>query len=287
MGVQLSTNLKQRLVFSALLTFGLLTAIYFSSTAIGGAIFFIFMALIAGRALYEYCEMLRQLELSPPTSLALIWHSLFIASLYGQYWWNTSSSLPPAIAIGGVVCLFFNYFAGGVKPLLNIAATLLGFVYITLAFSTIFLIYSFFPLNYPEDVRYWILFALAVPKFTDVAGYMIGRPFGKHPLAARISPKKTIEGALGGLIAGCLTAVAIWAIAHAFNDAFSMSILEAIFLGALLSIAGQFGDLTESLLKRDAKVKDSSHIPGVGGVFDVIDSLLLSGPALYLYLLIR
>jgi len=125
----------------------------------------------------------------------------------------------------------------------------------------------------------FIAFLILVTKATDVGAYLIGKKFGKTLLIPRISPKKTKEGALGGLIFGSVTALLFGKLLT------GMEYYHILFLGLLLSIIGQVGDLAESLFKRDFDVKDSSHsLPGLGGVLDVIDSLLFTAPIFYFYI---
>jgi phosphatidate cytidylyltransferase len=126
--------------------------------------------------------------------------------------------------------------------------------------------------------------ALAVPFLvvvaSDSAQFYGGRTFGRRPLAPRISPKKTVEGAICGVIVAA--AVAAWLGPYA-TPAAPRGLL--VLLGALLGIVGILGDLFESLLKRSSGIKDSSSlIPGHGGVLDRIDALLFVFPAYYLFL---
>jgi phosphatidate cytidylyltransferase len=125
--------------------------------------------------------------------------------------------------------------------------------------------------------RNWLLFALGVNWTGDIAAYYVGRAIGKHKLAPRISPGKTIEGCLGSLAA-----------AAAFGAAFAhwwpagLSALVWIPLALVTSAAGQFGDLTESALKRGAGMKDSGTLlPGHGGWLDRLDSSLFTLPVVY------
>ena len=119
---------------------------------------------------------------------------------------------------------------------------------------------------------------LLITKLGDIGAYLIGTRFGKTPLIPRISPKKSLEGAMGGLIFSVLGALA----SKAFSN---LSYPHLIFIGIFLGILGQLGDLSESLMKRDCQVKDSgSLIPGIGGVLDVTDSLFFTAPAFYFYM---
>ena len=118
---------------------------------------------------------------------------------------------------------------------------------------------------------------------SDTSQYYTGRAFGRRPLAATISPKKTIEGAIGGLIVGTLvlTVVGRWWLA----DPVPVSLIGRIVLGFAVVVAGIAGDLFESMLKRSAGVKDSSSlIPGHGGVLDRIDALLFAAPVYFVAL---
>jgi phosphatidate cytidylyltransferase len=118
-----------------------------------------------------------------------------------------------------------------------------------------------------------------VVKFSDVGAYAFGRLFGRHKLVPRLSPGKTIEGAVGGLVTACVAALIVaWWIES--KEAWWAWILY----GILLSLAGMIGDLAESLLKRDMERKDSSTwLPGLGGILDFMDSLLTAAPVAYLF----
>jgi len=117
----------------------------------------------------------------------------------------------------------------------------------------------------------------------DTAAYAVGRAFGRTKLMPSVSPGKSLEGAIAGLLAsigGALLA-RLW-FAH------YLTALDAVVLGALVGVFGQLGDLVESLLKRDAELKDTSTlIPGHGGVLDRFDSLLFAAPIVYYYLLFQ
>jgi phosphatidate cytidylyltransferase len=127
----------------------------------------------------------------------------------------------------------------------------------------------------------WILLLLAVIWAGDTFALLAGKTFGKHLLAPVLSPKKTYEGAVAGLLGGVAIAAAV-----RFLFLQDLPILHVIIVSFLLGIFGQCGDLGESLLKRAAEIKDSSHlIPGHGGALDRMDSLLFAIPVLYFYLL--
>ena len=114
----------------------------------------------------------------------------------------------------------------------------------------------------------------------DTGAYLSGVTLGKHKLFPRISPKKSWEGSIGGAL---LTVASAFAVAHFFNF---MNIWQWIGMALVVVVFGTFGDLTESMMKRHLGIKDSGHIlPGHGGILDRLDSMLLSIPAVVIYLL--
>ncbi len=151
----------------------------------------------------------------------------------------------------------------------GVALVIIGLVYIAWPLSLLL------PLReYGFDV---VLLLLALVFGSDTAAFFIGSRFGRHPLAPRISPKKSIEGAIGALITSSLVGAA-WSIFFST----SLPIIAGIFLGLLASILAQTGDLLESMLKRFCGAKDSGKLlPGHGGILDRLDSLLLVIPLIY------
>lgn len=132
----------------------------------------------------------------------------------------------------------------------------------------------------PAPGRWWLFLLLGALWLGDTAAMFFGTQFGRHKLAPTVSPNKTVEGFLGGLI-GYLVAAFVFRIFW-IQD---VAVYHFIILAVLAGIFGQLGDLVESLWKRSLGIKDSSHIiPGHGGVLDRFDSLLFSAPVLYLYL---
>lgn len=126
-----------------------------------------------------------------------------------------------------------------------------------------------------------ILFLFLVTWSGDTGAYYTGQGFGRRPLAPQVSPNKTIEGAIGGLVTSLAAA---WLARRWFLPV--LSTLDGLFLGVLLGVLGQLGDLTESMFKRCAGVKDSGDlIPAHGGLLDKVDSLIFTAPAFYYYLL--
>ena len=158
------------------------------------------------------------------------------------------------------------------QPVFSISATLFAIVYISWCFSFLIRIRQL-----PEGAML-AAFCLIVTKSSDIGAYLWGRKIGKTPLVASVSPKKSLEGSIGGfftsLVVGSLFAMLV-------N---TLSPWEEFYLIIIMAVISQLGDLFESLIKRDCQVKDSGKIfPGMGGVLDVIDSIIFTAPTFYLY----
>lgn len=158
------------------------------------------------------------------------------------------------------------------QAVIGISTTLFGIVYVTWLFS--FLI----KLRYLPGGQGYLAAILLTTKSSDIGAYLIGSRFGKHALIPRISPQKSIEGALGGLLFSILAAIACKPFLN-FNYA------HLAVLGLGIGLLAELGDLSESLIKRDCQVKDSGSffLQGMGGILDLIDSLLFTAPAFYFY----
>lgn len=130
---------------------------------------------------------------------------------------------------------------------------------------------------------------VAAAKGADIGAYTLGRLAGRHKLWPRLSPNKTIEGAIGGLIFAVVAAVGVEALARAILGTWFLSGIGTVVYGVVVGTAAQLGDLMESMIKRDCAQKDASDtLPGFGGVLDVMDSLLFAGPVAYgAWLLLR
>jgi len=164
------------------------------------------------------------------------------------------------------------------QAIVGISTALFGIFYVSWCFS--FLIKLRF-LQGPglPDGRWLVALLLLITKGGDIGAYAVGSLAGRHPLIRRISPSKTWEGLGGGLLFSVTAAVALKPI---FSE---IPLWHLISLGLLLGALGQLGDLSESLIKRDCQVKDSGSIlPGMGGMLDVLDSLLFTSPICYFYI---
>lgn len=127
-----------------------------------------------------------------------------------------------------------------------------------------------------------LVFLIATAKGADTGAYTLGRIAGRHKLWPRLSPHKTVEGALGGLAFGVGAALLVAAIAHYWLHVPTLDWPYAAIYGLIVAAVAQLGDLMESMIKRDCERKDASQaVPGFGGVLDVIDSLIFAGPVAY------
>ncbi len=133
----------------------------------------------------------------------------------------------------------------------------------------------------------WLLLFVYVATWAyDTGGYFAGRFLGNHKMTPQVSPKKTWEGAFGGLLLCGAGLWALWAFFPVYQEIFGWK--DLLILSVLMSLFGQLGDLVESMIKRSLSAKDSgSFFPGHGGIFDRIDSLLFTAPVLFYYLTLR
>jgi phosphatidate cytidylyltransferase len=180
-----------------------------------------------------------------------------------------------------IVIIFIRQFLreNTFEALGGLATTLFGLAYVAALFSYLFYIRT----SDPERGAWLVLFLILVTKMADVGAYAVGNLIGRHTLVPRISPRKTIEGAVGATLFGAISAVLAQPLLTGQTIfGHTPTPLLAAILGLILGVVGQLGDLAESLLKRDCQVKDAGTIlPGLGGVLDVIDSLLFTAPLFY------
>ncbi len=243
----------------------------------GGVYFLSFVLIISGISFYEFAVMAKQKGANVNVNTGLIAVIFLVINQYRSFF-----SQYDFLIVLFVVLLIFELFRNNGSAILNIGATLLGVFYLGIFGSALIGIREFYP-----DVNglyynggYLIISIFATIWICDSAAFFGGTALGKHKLFPRVSPKKSWEGAIFGFIFAILTMILAKNIVLDF-----LSLKNALIVGLIIGIFGQTGDLAESLLKRDAGVKDSSNlIPGHGGIFDRFDSLFFSTPIIYLYL---
>lgn len=205
-----------------------------------------------------------------------------------QAWYQGIFAVPlSVVAVVLIALVALSIWQRGVdgRPLAAVSITVFGVLYTGGALSFAYgLRYHRWTID-PAAGTALLLFPVIVTWASDIGAYFVGRAIGRHKLIPSVSPGKTIEGAVGGLVASVLVgwvyvALVLRPIAH-----LSLTPVAIIVVGMAISVAAQLGDLAESLFKRDAGVKDSSQlIPGHGGVLDRVDSLLFVLPVAYLLL---
>jgi phosphatidate cytidylyltransferase len=163
--------------------------------------------------------------------------------------------------------------------LLAISTTLFGLMYVPWLLNFIQKI-NFFP---GVEGRWYLLYFVLVTKFSDSGAYVVGSLIGRHKMIPRVSPGKTWEGFAGAIVASTLASLLLTHFGR--GHFYGMTWRHAALLGVILGVAAVVGDLIESLFKREAGVKDSGrYFPGIGGILDLLDSLLFNAPLMYLYL---
>ena len=277
-------DIKNRLLaFILSITAGAFLLIY-SKKPIGALIFMLALALVICIALWEYYSFSEKLEVSPQYTLGLLGAFCYVVTSFLALKYGGWSKIPVLVLGTTLFLLFFQQMIRATHPLKSVAVSLFGLLYIAVSLTTLMKINFFFTPQAPVSGQWWLMYLLVVTKSTDTGAYFIGKFFGRHKLAPKVSPNKTIEG----LVAGILTALAasyllIYLTPHVLVE-MKRPGLFALIMGLTLPLFGQFSDLAESLLKRDAGVKDSSHIKGLGGVLDMVDSVIFPAPIFYLFL---
>lgn len=289
MSPEASTFLPRRITVGIFLGGITLASLYCSILPGWQWLFFLFVAALDCAGLYEYYHLVKDKGVRPLVAGGILVAALYLLMLFLSAQERAPQMAPTATFALGALGLCLYYFVRGENPLLNLATTLFGIFYLAVPAGFVFLICYGFPAEAKHEGPWWVLYLLAVTKMTDVGAYFSGRRWGKTKLAPFLSPNKTIEGAYGGFLAAVGTSLLMWAIAALIPQATSSHLFlwDAVMLGAVLSIMAQMGDLTESLFKRDAGIKHSSGLLGVGGFLDILDSVIFTTPTLYFFLIWR
>lgn len=239
---------------------------------LGGMYFVGFTLLIGGIAFYEFISFSKKKETFGSFVIGLPAVVVFILNAYFKV-----IEFLPLLYIIVILALLLELFRNKASAILNVGVTLLGIFYIAAFTGALVLLREYF-VEYQRGAAL-IISVLATIWICDSAAYFFGLSFGKHRLFLRVSPKKSWEGAIAGFIFSLFAMLA----AKYFVLNF-LSWIDVFALGFIVGTMGQIGDLIESLLKRDAGVKDSSAlIPGHGGIFDRFDSLMYVAPIIFLY----
>lgn len=237
------------------------------------------LVFVSVMCLFEYIRMLDRNDIDVRRiSLGVFSAAIIVASLpmWPQAPWIGGSwrEVVLSIAIGAVLVL--EVMNPGERPLERVVYSIFGLLYIP------WLLGYFLMLRYTPDSDHGLLY-FALPLLAtfaaDIGGFFAGHFFGRRKLAPEVSPGKTVEGAVGGLVFSFLVVLVMTRLAHIWSP------MDALLYSVLVASASQLGDLAESLIKRALKTKDSgTSLPGHGGFLDRIDSLLFAVPATYLFL---
>ena len=270
-GRSLSKSISVGLLLGGVFLFTILT--------FNGVLFMAFVAAAAGAGAWELSTALRLKGWYVPRVPAVVGSVVIMPATYfygAEAQWLISIGIVAALIIWRTVHLLWERRVAPIQALQNTlrdyaaAAFLVIYLPLTCSFAVMLL-------RRPDDGQWWVLTFVLTVAMIDTFGYLIGRKLGRHKLAPGVSPKKTIEGLLASIAGGLLAAIC--------SAIFWLHIewWWGIILAAVMTLTAVFGDLAESMIKRDLGVKDmSSWLPGHGGVMDRLDSILPSALVMYI-----
>ncbi len=236
-------------------------------------IFLLVITLLSVLGVHEFYRMVENKGIYPFYYMGLSVAAFIPLSLYFGLELNRDWQL--FLVIAGLIVLFLLQIRRRENEgaTAGIAISIFGIFYISWTLTFLLRLRLL-----PEGVGLSAMTIVAT-KVCDILAYLVGSRFGRHPFMPRVSPKKTWEGFWAGLL-GAIMCTEVFSLFISF-----ITFKDALILGILIGIFGQLGDISESLIKRDCQVKDSGNIfPGMGGVLDVVDSLLFTSPIVYFYI---
>lgn len=265
--------LKQRVVTAAVGLPLIVFAVWFGNPG-----FAILIAVVALAGTFEFYHIVSSSGKGHPlTYFGLLWALALILSPLSSHYKNVNI-LPIVMTLALMISLIWLLCRSPREEAFhNWAWTVAGVLYVGWMLS------YWLNLRILEDGRSWVFLALFTTFASDTGSFFVGRAWGKHGLAPAISPGKTWEGAIGGLLSAILGAFIVYTILN-FLSPSALEYWQVMFLGFLVSLFAQFGDLVESLFKRNMGVKEVGRaLPGHGGVLDRFDSLIFTGVVVYYY----
>jgi phosphatidate cytidylyltransferase len=272
-------------VLHGLLMSALLALVFVADWWIGRqAVFTAALGALVAVGLWEFYRLAERAGCRPASTFGIVSGLVLVGLLWLQERLGMRIGLDlvaltaAAVVVGAVIAQVAQHGVSGAWA--NVGATVLGLVCVW--FLGVF-IWRIRQAGGVEFGGLWPLAAfVATVKLSDIGAYAVGRTLGGRRLAKVVSPKKTVAGAVGGVVVGVLVAAAIRVIWPA--AVLHMSVLATVGFGVAVSVAGMLGDLGESVLKRAAGVKDAGGlVPGFGGVLDVIDSVWGAAPVAYVF----
>ena len=267
--------------FLRLVTGIIISVISLVAIALGSIPLYILMVVIIALCSREYVHILRNKGFYPSLHIILVSALIFATLIL----FRRNDLVPSMLTLTIIASFLVVLFKGRQPYIVNVATTILGILYCGWLPSHLLLIRQIgspsaglFQFHATEGL-FLLMFAFVAVAFTDIGAYYFGRRYGKNKLAEVISPKKTVEGAIGGGF--CAIFISTFGIFYTCLD-----IVQVWCAALIITIAAQLGDLSESLIKRDAGVKDSSDIlPGHGGMLDRFDGYIFAIPVAYYYFL--
>jgi phosphatidate cytidylyltransferase len=253
--------------------------------------FFALIGSLGLLSLWEFYTMLDHKDLPNFKITAMVCGTIMLCGsfyYFSRFGPARSYDFEVAVLLGFLLTVFMRQMFERLRedaPLRTMAYTLFGLLYVLWLYNFITKIVYVVPraANGAVMGQFYVLYLIAVTKFSDMGAYLTGSLIGKHQMIPHISPKKTWEGLVGALFFSLL---ASWGLLKVMPDKLSaLNWTHATVLGLLLGFAAVIGDLAESIVKRSTGVKDSGNLlPGIGGALDLIDSLLFTAPLLFFYL---
>lgn len=250
-----------------------LVALLLGSLYLGGWWFTLFLTLVMVVALGEFYATVRKVGYAPLALVGL----LGVAAM--PIFTHISGIFAMAgVAVAATVIVILVYsLVNRRHPLENASMTIFGMVWVGLLTFIV-------PFGGSPHPQAYVLMVALITAMVDIGSYFVGRGFGHRRLAPQLSPNKTVEGFIGGVVAGVITA----AVLSTFPQYEEIGFTGSLILGLLISVIGPLGDLAESMVKRSLGVKDmGSVLPGHGGMLDRIDAFLFAVPAAFVFLTVR
>jgi len=259
-----------------LLTAAVAIPLVLAIIAYGGSLgIFLLVLVVVGLSLYEYFSFIYPQKIN----IQIIAHTILGLLLPVAFYFGYPDLVVPAIAFIIIFATAFALFrvTDPQRKAENLFIRLFGIFYVAFLLSYLIVLRKL-----PHGAE-WVVVAIAINFGTDAGAYFAGRLFGKHPLYPVISPKKTVEGAIGGVVFCVLLLIGVKYVFFTI-----MTWPDVLILGMVASILAVLGDMAESLIKRGFKVKDAGGLlPGHGGFLDRIDSFVFSAPFIFYYVLHR
>ena len=256
-------------------TAAIMAAVALLAFVIGRAGTAVLITVIVAAAAFELFDGFRRAGFQPATIIGLLGSLSMVGIAYN--YGESAFPLVGAIVLGFTLCWYLAQVVHA-RPMVNAAVTMLGFGYVGVLGGFAGLL-----LAVPDGVGIIIGLALCAVAY-DVVGYFVGSRMGRRPLAPDVSPNKTVEG----LIAGMIASVFLGALVATFELHPWVTLGDGLLLGIVVAVFAPLGDLVESMLKRDLGLKDFGTIlPGHGGVLDRFDAMLFCLPAVYYLVIAR